>query len=384
MLARPLLLALLVLAAALAGCAQGPPAPATPRESVACDSDRLDLDPARADTVPAGKVTLLTHDSFTMSTSLLSDFRNETGLELEIVKLGDAGEALNKAILQKEAPIGDALFGVDDNLIHRARANDLFQPYVPVGAGDIPMRFLEPFCSGATLHATPVDYGYVMLNHDPAWFEQNGLAPPATLEDLAKPDHARLTVVQNPYTSSPGLAFLLATVAHFGTDDEYDYQDFWRGYVENGGKVTSGWEQAYGSEFTQGWDEAGALDRPIVLSYSTSPAYNPMMGYSENATSANLDLEGAAWLQVESVGILKNAKNPEGARALIDFLVSKRFQEEVPFLFATYPVVANVTVPEAYDLYAPEPERPMTLPAAEIEANRNEWLAGWREATGQA
>lgn len=384
MIVRPLLLSILILGVALAGCTQGPPAPGTPRESAACDVAQLDLNPARTLVKPMGTVTVLTHDSFTMSESLVSDFENETGLGLEVVKLGDAGEALNKAILQKDAPLGDVLFGVDNNLIHRARENGVFQPYTAVGAAEIPTRFLEPFCTGTTLDAMPVDYGYVMLNYDPAWFEENGIAPPARLEDLASPQYAKLTVVENPYTSSPGFAFLLATVSHFGVDDDYDYQDFWRAFRENGGKATSGWEQAYGSEFTQGWDTAGALDRPIVLSYSTSPAYNPMMGYTENATSANLDLEGAAWLQVESVGLLRNAENPEAGKAFIDFLLSKRFQDEVPMLFSTYPVRPDATLPEAYALYAPEPADPAELAASDAERSRDAWLAGWRQATGQA
>jgi thiamine transport system substrate-binding protein len=223
----------------------------------------------------------------------------------------------------------------------------------------------------------------VQFNHDLAWFEERGLPLPVRLQDLANATYAPLTVVQNPGTSSPGFALLLATVDAFGTEGAYTYQSWWRDFARNGGKVVAGWEQAYGDEFTQGWTEGAARDRPIVLSYSTSPAYAPMNGWADEATTANLDLPKAAWHQIEAAGILRNARNPEGAKALLDYLLDPAFQENASFSMVVYPVHEDAKVPEAYGKYATEPSEPASLDPARIDAERESWLAGWREVTGQ-
>ena len=389
----PFLLAPLLLAVALAGCALDAPQPAggaPPTSATAAAPDargcmeqvRANLTAARAAPGGAGEVVLLTHDSFTVPEGQLSDFTNATGHRVRVVKMGDAGEALNKAILTKDAPVGDVLFGVDNALIHRAREHGLFQPYASPNLTGVDDRFAAPFCHDGRMLATPVDYGYVQPNYDTAWFEQNAVALPTDLRDLASPTYAKLTVVQNPHTSSPGFAFLLATVDRFGVEGNYTYQDFWRDYRQNGGRVSPGWEQAYGSDFTQGYDEDGARDRPIVVSYSTSPAYTPMNGWGP-ATTANLDLPKGAWFQVEAAGILANARNPEGARLLLDHMLSPRFQEDAAFGMVVYPVHRDAQAPEAYAEHAPEPAQPATLPSERIERDRDAWLRGWSQATGQ-
>lgn len=383
----------------LAGCAQDAPHPATgapaggtpaatptaPAGSlVACMAQvRLALPNASAPRHGSGEVVILAHDSFSVSKGLFSDFTNQTGYAVRVVKMGDAGEALNKALLSKDAPVGDVLFGVDNALVHRAKAENLFQPYASPNLTGVEDRFAAPFCADGQMLATPVDYGYVELNADGAWFKEHNLSLPRDLRDLATPTYAKLTVVENPRTSSPGFAFLLATVDRFGTTGNYTYQDFWRELKQNGGKVAPGWEQAYGEDFTQGWSEEGARDRPIVVSYSTSPAFNPMNDYTENATSENLDLPKAAWFQVESVGVLRNAKNPEGAKALVDYMLGRGFQEDAAFTMVVYPVHRDAKAPEEYALYAPEPKQPASLTPEAVDQGRDAWLKGWTQATGQ-
>lgn len=386
-------LALLLASVALAGCAQDAPHPATgttPTTSAAqsltgaacVQAARAAYDPAPAS--GTGEVTLMTHDSFTVDEPQIQAFTDRTGYTVRVVKAGDAGEALNKAILQKDAPLADAFFGVDNALIHRAKAAGLFQPYASRHLADVPDRFLEPFCQDGRILATPVDHGYVQLNHDIPWFEARGLALPKDLKDVANETYAPLTVVENPGTSSPGFAFLLATIDRFGAEGDYTYKTWWSDFVRNGGKVVSGWEQAYGDEFTQGWTEGAALDRPLVVSYSTSPAYAPMNGWAETATTGNVELAKGAWHQIEAAGVLRNAKDPVAAKALLDHLLDPAFQENASFTMVVYPVHEDARTPEAYALYATEPKAPASLPAERIDAERDAWLAGWRQATGQA
>lgn len=374
----------LLAVALLAGCAS-PPADAPPATGLGeCPATFPEAAPTRG----SGTVTLLTYTAFGFAPADFGAFTDATGYTVEIVTAGDAGEALSKAILTKDAPVADALFGVDDVSIHRARDSGVFVPYTSPEAAHVDDALLSPFCLTGTMVATPLDHGYVMLNHDPAWFTAHGVPLPRTLKDLANATYAPLTVVENPYTSSPGFAFLLATVDTFGEFNAepmgrpYDYASFWKDFAANGGKVATDWDSAYGKDFTQGYDTTGRRDRPIVVSYSTSPAYNPMNGYG-NATSATLDLPGGAWHQVEAIGVLKGAKNEAGARALVDWMLSKDAQEAFAAKQVTYPVRTDAAAPAAYADHAPEPADPASIPAEAVEADRDRWLQGWREAVGQ-
>ncbi len=342
--------------------------------------------PRTASTTPAAsnEVTLLTYSAFGLNKSIFDDFTNLTGYKVTVLAQGDAGEVVSRAIASKDAPVADALFGVDNALIHRAREAGIFQPYEGRASAYVAERYKAPFRGdNDTLLATPFDYGYVELNYDTQWFHDHNLSLPTDLRQIAGATYAPLTVVESPQTSSPGFAFLLATVARFNGTPGYSYKDFWSDYAKNGGKVATSWDQAYGDVFTQGYDTTGSHDRPIVLSYSTSPAYNPMNGYG-NATSADLDVRQGSWFQVEAIGVLAHAKNPKGAEALIDYLMATDVQEKGAFQQVEYPVVAGANAPDAYLTYAPEPLEPAYLPGDQVDAHREEWLAGWRDATGQA
>jgi thiamine transport system substrate-binding protein len=260
-----------------------------------------------------------THDSFAVGEDVIAAFEAAQNAKVEFLAMGDAGKALNTIILSKDAPLADLFFGVDNTFLSRALAADVFAPYASPALATVPaeLRLDE------SNRLTPVDYGFVTLNADPAWFAAQGLPLPQTLEDLIKPEYSGTLVVENPATSSPGLAFLLTTIAYFGEDG---YLDYWTALRANEVLVTEGWSDAYYTHFTVG--SGGQGNRPLVVSYSSSPPADVIFaadGRTEPA-SVNIAPAGGSFRQIEFAGLLKNARSPELARRFIDFLLSRRFR----------------------------------------------------------
>lgn len=317
-------------------------------------------------------VTLIiaTHDSFAASEALLQQFENTHHVKLQFLKLGDAGEALNKLILSKDAPLADVFYGVDNTFLSRALEADIFEPYQSPALAQIPDELeLDP-----SFGLLPVDVGYINLNADKKWFADRGLALPQTLEDLIKPEYKDLLVVQNPATSSPGLAFLLGTISYFG---EEDYLDFWKALVDNGLLVTSGWSEAYYEHFTVG--SSGTGTRPLVVSYASSPPADVVFasdGRTEPA-SVNINPAGAVWRQIEFVGVLKGTQQPELAQKWVDFMLSQSFQEDMSLQMFVYPALEGMTLPDVFSKFAEVPTHPASLDAATIHANREGWIESW-------
>ena len=323
---------------------------------------------------PAEPVTLVvaTHDSFAVSEPVVAAFEAAHNARVQFLTLGDAGVALNKVILSKDAPLADVFFGVDNTFLSRALDASIFVPYASPLLAQIP----DALELDAEHRLLPVDFGFVTLNADPAWFAERGLALPTMLEDLADPAYRGLLVVQNPATSSPGLAFLLATVAHFG---EEGYQTYWQALRANDVLVTDDWSEAYFERFTVG--SGGTGDRPLVVSYSTSPPADVVYatdGRTQPA-SINLLLPGGAFQQVEFAGVLAGAKQPELARQFVDYMLDITFQQDIPLQMFVYPANSNAALPELFTTYAQTPEEPATLDPAAIEANREAWIEGWAE-----
>lgn len=315
-------------------------------------------------------VRLMTHDSFDMSAELLAEFEAETGIRAEVFKAGDGGEILNKAILSRESPLADVLFGVDNTFLSRALDSDLFLPYdSPVLAEIDDSLKLDP-----ENRALPVDFGDVCLNYDVAWFDERGLPPPDDLADLADPAYAGLTVVQNPATSTPGLVFLMTTVDVFG---EGNYLDYWRQLVDNDVLVVDGWETAYYSHFTA----ASEGDRPIVVSYASSPVaevYFAETPPSEPPTAAVVT-DGTCFRQIEFVGILSGTPVEAEARQLVDFLIGRRFQEDIPLRMFVYPANETAELPEVFQQHSRISTAPVQLDPERITANREAWIQAWTE-----
>ncbi|MCS7069008.1 MAG: thiamine ABC transporter substrate-binding protein [Meiothermus sp.] len=317
-------------------------------------------------------LTVLTHDSFNLDKQLLALFERQSGIRLRFLKGGDAGEMLNKAILSKGAPIADVIYGFDNTLLSRALQADILQPYrSPELASLRPDLLLDQ-----TFRASPVDFGYVALNYDRDYFKGKPLSE--RFADLASPEFARLLVVQNPASSSPGLAFLLATVAAFG---EEGYLGFWENLRQNGVRVVSGWSDAYYTHFTR----AGG-DRPLVVSYSTSPAaelyYSEAKPKPAEPPTANLFLPRSSFFQVEYVGILKGTRNLRAAQRFVDWLLSRPAQENIPTQMWVYPARRDARLPEVFR-FAEVPAEPARLSPQQIAQNRERWIREWTQVVVQ-
>nr|WP_228447377.1 thiamine ABC transporter substrate-binding protein [Streptomyces paludis] len=317
-------------------------------------------------------VTLVSHDSFNASPAVLKAFTAQTGYTVKVLKSGDAGEALNKEILTKGSPQGDVFFGVDNTLLSRALDNGIFTPYEAKGLGSVE--------AAAQLDAdqhrvTPIDTGDICVNYDKKYFADRKLAPPASFDDLVKPAYKNLLVTENAATSSPGLGFLLGTAARYGDDG---WQDYWKKLKANGVQVVDGWEQAYNENFSgSAGGKKAKGDRPLVVSYASSPPVEVLYADPQPKTAPTGVATGTCFRQIEFAGLLKGAKNEAGGKALLDFLISEKFQADMPLNMFVNPVVKGVALPALFTEFGATVERPETLAPAKIAANRDQWVQSW-------
>lgn len=316
----------------------------------------------------ADAVTLIVHDSFADSEVFEQAASAATGYEVKVVTAGDGGELTSQLVLTRGAPVADAFFGVDNVFASRIAEGGVSDPYLPA---DLPERAQE-FLYDDQGSLVPVTLGATCINIDPAWFAEHGVAEPASYEDLAAETYRGLTVLLDPTSSSTGASFLVGTVAKFGEDG---FADYWQSLVANDVRIEQGWEDAYYGQFTQG----GEGTYPIVLSYSSSPAYTVTEDGTATTTKALLDTCSS---QVEYAGVLRGAANPEGAKAVVDYLLSREFQDTIADTMYVYPIDADAAVPAEWEQFAPVPESPNDLTPAEIGAGREGWLKAWSQATG--
>ncbi|MGB7962425.1 MAG: thiamine ABC transporter substrate-binding protein [Propionicimonas sp.] len=310
-------------------------------------------------------LTVLTHDSFALSDDVIAGFKKSSGYDVTFVAPGDAGTLVNQLILTKDSPLGDVVFGIDNTFAGRAIKEGVVSPYaspaLPASAAAL--------APDASHSLTPIDYGNVCLNADTRYFTAHDLALPATLDDLTKPEYADLLVVPNPASSSPGLAFLVATV---GAKGDPGYLDYWTALKANGLKVVKGWTEAYTVEFS---GSSGKGSRPLVLSYNTSPAYE----VGKDGTSRTVTLTKTCFRQVEYAAIVKGAQNEEGAAKFIDFLLSDAVQAEIPEQMYMYPVSPTVKLPPVWTKYAATVSDPIPAPA-DLATKRDTWIKAWTAA----
>ena len=315
------------------------------------------------------EVVLVTHDSFAISAEVKQAFEDESGLTLRILKAGDAGEIVTRALLTAGNPEGDVLFGVDNNLLTRALEGDVFEAYESSALEDVdPELVLDP-----EHRATPIDRGDVCLNYDKAWFASRGLVPPRNLVQLTLPRYRDLLVVENPATSTPGLAFMLATIAQFGDL----WQVYWRKLRANDVLVVDGWEDAYYARFSGAAGSRGK--RPIVVSYASSPPAEVIFRDPRPSEAPTGVVEESCFRQVELAGVLRGAKNEDGARELVDFMLSTRFQEDIPLQMFVFPARSDAVLPPEFEQFAVVPEHALELPPDEIEENRERWVDEWTD-----
>ena len=314
-------------------------------------------------------LTVMTHDSFAISESVVSDFELINNVEVQFLEVGDTGTAVNKAALSKENPLADVFYGVDNTFLSRALDEEIFEPYQSPLLEEIdPIFQLDP-----TFQALPVDFGDVCLNYQKSYFEEHELSPPTSLEDLILPAYKDLLTVQNPATSSPGLAFLMTTVGYFG---EEGYLEYWEQLVENSVEIVNDWETAYYSAFSQ----AGGPD-PIVVSYGSSPPFEVLFAEEplDEAPTAAVTGPGTCFRQIEFVGILKGTEHRDLAEKWVDYMLSPAFQEDIPLNMYVFPVNRNAVLDETFQKYLEVPEITADVTPAMIAEGRERWINDWTE-----
>ena len=356
MIARPTLAAVAAAALVLSACGDD----GASQTSVAAEPDTVTL--VAYDSFPAPDPESPVHIA-------LAEFTEQTGIDVEILIAGDTGTMLSKATLTAGNPEGDVMWGVDNTFLSRAIDGDVFEPYLAEGIDQLPSAFTELVPNG---EATPVDFGDVCVNYDIAALESAGLTPPSSLADLASPEFAGQLVVQNPATSSPGLAFLLATIAEFGEDG---FEDYWTALSDNDVEIVDSWTQAYYESFS--W--AGGT-RPLVVSYGSSPPFEVLFAPEPLDAAPTGVVESTCFRQVEFAGVLRGTEAPQGARRLVDFLITERFQREIPLNLFVFPVNQDAELAAEFVQYASIPDQPLGLDAASIESNRSDWIDRWAAA----
>ncbi|WP_328536406.1 thiamine ABC transporter substrate-binding protein [Streptomyces sp. NBC_00344] len=323
----------------------------------------------------AGKsktVTLVSHDSFAASPAVLKAFTKETGYTVHVLKSGDAGAALNQEILSKGSPRGDVFFGVDNTLLSRALDHGLFTPYRAKGLEDVPANVQ---LDAGKHRVTPIDTGDLCVNYDKKYFADRKLAVPRSFDDLIKPEYKNLLVTENVATSSPGLGFMLGTVAKYGNAG---WQGYWKKLKANGVKVVDGWEQAYNQEFSGSAGGRKAKgDRPLVVSYASSPPAEVLYAKPKPKTAPTGVVTSTCFRQIEFAGLLDGAKNQAGGKALLDFLISRKFQEDMPLNMFVDPVTKGAKMPAVFTKFGAEVPAPETVAPGTIAKNRDQWVKSW-------
>jgi thiamine transport system substrate-binding protein len=295
------------------------------------------------------EVILLAYDAFTPKDGIFDAFTAVTGAKVKVITSGDTGTLISKAILTAGNPEGDVLWGLDNTLLSRAQKAELLTSY------------------------EPVDYGDICVNYDKQWFASRNIAPPTSLEDLALPTYKKLLTVQDPVASSPGLGFLLGTIAHFGVDK---WQDYWKSLKANGVHVSPDWTTAYTIDFS---GSSGKGKYPLVVSYGSSPPAEVLYAEKPIDTPPTAVIESTCFRQTEYIGALRGTRNPNNAKLLISYLLDVPFQESMPLSLFVFPVNKNATLPDLFTKFAVTPKNPLTLDPADIEKNRDTWLNSWRD-----
>lgn len=311
-------------------------------------------------------LTVLAHDSFAdaVTDETFATFTEETGIEVEVLGGGDAGTVVNQAVLSKDNPVADVLFGIDDTFLSRALEEGIFVAYEADSIGTVPETFRDD-----EDRVTPIDYGDVCFNYDKGYFADSNLEVPDDLEDLTGDRYAGLVTVEHPATSSPGLAFMLATIDRYGEDG---WLDWWQEMRQSGINIVSDWESAYYSEFTRYGGES-----PIVMSYASSPPAEVIFAEEPLDEAPTGVIEAGCYRQIEYAGILSGTDYPRSAGDLIDFMLSVEFQEGIPETWFVFPANQEAELPETFVDHTVIPDDPTDLDADFIAENRDRWIDEW-------
>ena len=369
------LLATLAAATLLAGCATGSPASDHSASGGAESAGADGAASGQSGSAEDKNVTLVVHDSFPAD-EFAAAASEATGYNVEVIAAGDGGELSSQLVLTKGAPLADAFFGVDNAFASRLIENEVTAPFTPAdplpGSAAQLAAELSPEDASGEYAMVPIDQGATCMNIDPAWFAAKDIPEPVTYEDLAAEEYRGLTVLIDPTSSSTGASFLTGTVAEFGEDG---FADYWQRLSANEPRLVQSWDEAYYTQFTGA--EGGTY--PIVLSYSSSPAYTVNEAGTSSSTKALLETCSS---QIEYAGILEGAANPAGAAAVVDYLLSPDFQSTIPETMYMYPIDPAAELPREWAEFAPLPTSPHDLPAPVIGADFESWLKTFSDATG--
>jgi thiamine transport system substrate-binding protein len=309
------------------------------------------------------QIVVYTYASFpsVLVEDIKEHFSSQYKIEVDFKTFGDTGPLFNRLLQERDNPQADVVIGLDNNYFFRVKQERIFKQYRPKAAARIKpeLIFDEDF------FLTPYDFGYIVFNFD----SEKVTKRPKTYQDLLKPIYKEQIIVENPLTSSPGQAFVLATVALFGEDG---YLDYWRGLKDNRVFVAPGWDEAYGM-FTNG-------ERPIVLSYGTSPVYHLL--YENTERYKALVLDDAAYAQIEGVGIVAGSRKEKYGEMLVEYILSREFQEKLPVNQYMYPAVADANLPESFRVAA-QVSYLLNLHPEKVANNLQKWLNDWERVMNE-
>ena len=311
-------------------------------------------------------LTILSHDSFAdgVNEETFAPFTAETGIAVEVIPTGDAGSLVNQAALTKDNPLADVLFGVDDTFLSRAIEEGVFSPHLSAH-----IESVDPDLRDPEDLVTPIDFGDVCFNYDKDWFTATGTNLPTDLDSLTSPDLAPLVTVEHPATSSPGLAFMLATIDVFGEDG---WLDWWTAMRDGGVNIVNDWDTAYFGDFTR----YGGTS-PIVMSYASSPPAEVIFAEEPLDEAPTGVIEAGCYRQVEYAGVLDGTDYPESAGELVDFLLSVGFQEGIPLTWFVFPANSDAALPDEFVDHTTIPASPTRLDPTTIAENRDRWIDEW-------
>jgi thiamine transport system substrate-binding protein len=361
---KRLIATLALVATACSGPATPSPAPSSPATGSATPT---------ASASPAGpsELVVMTHDAFAVSDDVLAQFEQQHSVTVRVLRAGDAGQLVNQAILARDAPLADVLYGVDNTFLSRALDAGIFEAYQSAELSKVPAEFLvDP-----QHRVTPIDYGDVCLNYDTSAFGAQN-PPPATIDALTDSRYRDQLVVENPATSSPGLAFVLATTVRFGDSGSFTWQDYWGQLRANGVLVSDNWEDAYYNQFS---GAASTGNRPIVVSYATSPAAEIVGAASPPANPPTANIDDGCFRQVEFAAVLAGGRPAAKslAHAWIDFMLSRTFQDDIPLQMYVYPVDPAATIPDVFNQTQASASQPIELPYDQIGQVRDQVIQEW-------
>lgn len=305
-------------------------------------------------------LTVYTYESFVSEwgpgPKVKEAFEQTCDCTVNFVGVADGVALLTRLKLEGETSKADVVLGIDTNLVEEAKQTGLFEAHgVDAANVQVPGGFSDDVF-------LPYDYGHFAVIYDTEVIK----TPPTSLKDLVEGDPSQKIVIQDPRTSTPGLGLLLWVKSVYGDQAP----EAWAKLKDRVLTVTPGWSEAYGL-FTKG-------EAPMVLSYTTSPAYHMVAEETDRYQAAEFS-EGH-YIQIEVAGLLKTAPEKELARQFLAFMLEPGFQDTIPTNNWMMPVAAtSEPLPEAFGKLV-QPKTTFLMDPAEVAANRQAWIDEWLKA----